>query len=152
LVSLAALVFNQRAWLETNRPIVTAEIIPHDEQSHAITYELVVQNVGNRPATDVRLIATPEAIKTLVQPNASEPFRKEVERCFSDEGRIAVLHPGMSKSNGFGLTSISEAQNALVYGASAPIEIRYKDLRSRSYTSNLALIIKGSYFAGSGWG
>jgi hypothetical protein len=87
-----------------------------------------------------------------VEPNAPEVLRKEVERCFSDEGRIAVLQPGKSKQNGFGLTSSDKAQNALIYGASAPIEIRYKDLRSRSYTSELSLIVKGSYFAGSGWG
>ena len=152
LVSAAALLFNQRAWLETNRPIVTAEIIPQDAGNTAITFNLVVHNVGNRPATEIRLTATSEAIRKLVQPDAPEVYRKGIERCFSDDGRIAILQPGKSKQNGFGLTSSDKAKNALVYGASAPIKIRYKDLNSRSYTSELTLIIKGSYFAGSGWG
>ncbi|MGY3852835.1 hypothetical protein ACW5W8_08370 [Aeromonas aquatilis] len=152
LVSLSAFIFTRRAWLETNRPIVTAEIATHDGGNEAIAFNLVIHNVGNRPATDIRLKATADAIQKLLDSNARDRFRKEVERCFTDEGRIAVLHPGKSVKNGFGLTSTDKEKNVLNYGASAQIEINYKDLNSRSYTSKLNLIVRDSaYFAGSGW-
>lgn len=152
LVSLSAFIFTRRAWLETNRPIITAEIATHNGGSEAIAFNLVVHNVGNRPATDIRLKATAEAIKKLLDANAHDCFKQEVERCFTDEGRIAVLHPGKSVKNGFGLTSTSKEKNVLNYGASAEIEINYKDLNSRCYTSKLNLVVRDSaYFAGSGW-
>jgi len=152
LVSLFAFIFTRQSWLETNRPIVTAEIATHDGGSEAIAFNLVVHNVGNRPATDIRLKATDEAIRKLLDSNAHDSFKKEVERCFTEEGCIAVLHPGKSVKNGFGLTSSDKEKNVLNYGASAQIEINYKDLNSRNYTSVLRLIVRDSaYFAGSGW-
>jgi hypothetical protein len=140
IVSLSAFIFTRRSWLETNRPIVTAEISTHDGGSEAIAFNLVVHNVGNRPATNIRLKATTEAIQKLLDPNARDRFKQEVERCFSEEGRIAVLHPGKSVKNGFGLTSNQKEKNVLNYGVSAPIEISYEDLNTRSYTSQLVLV------------
>lgn len=152
LVSLAAFAFTRRAWLEGNRPIVTAEIATHDAGSEAIAFNLVVHNVGNRPATDIRLQASHEAIESLVEPSARARYRAEVERCFSEEGRIAVLHHGKSVKNGFGLTSNDKTKSTLKYGASAEIEITYKDMGSRRFKSKLCLIVRDSaYFAGSGW-
>jgi hypothetical protein len=152
LVSFFAFSFTRRAWLETNRPIVTAEIATHDAGSEAIAFNLVVHNVGNRPATNIRLLASAEAIQSLVEPMARDRYRAEVERCFSQEGRIAVLHHGKSVKNGFGLTSSDKVKSALKYGASAEIEILYSDLNTRRFKSKLLLIVRDSaYFAGSGW-
>lgn len=152
LVSLAAFQFTRRAWLESNRPIVTAEITTYSAGSDGIAFNIVVFNKGNRPATDIRLSATPQALSALVSPEARDRYRDEIGRCFSDEGRIAVLASGKSVKNGFGLTHNDKARNVLRYGASAPIEIHYKDLNSRRYQSKLLLIVRDSrYFAGSGW-
>jgi hypothetical protein len=152
LVSLSASIFSRRSWLETNRPIVTAEITTHDAGSESILFNIVVHNVGNRPATEIRLAASSEIIQMLVEPTARDRYKDEVKRCFSEEGRIAVLHPGKSVKNGFGLTSTDKKKNVLIYGASAAIEIHYKDLNSRIYKSKLTLIVRDSaYFAGSGW-
>lgn len=151
-VSLLAFIFTRRSWLESNRPIVTAEIATHDGGSEAIAFNLVVYNVGNRPATNIQLQATPDAIQKLLDPNARDRFAQEVQRCFSEDGRIAVLHPGKSVKNGFGLTSSNKEKNVLNYGATTPIVIVYEDLSSRCYTSKLHLIVRDSaYFAGSGW-
>lgn len=152
LVSLLAFFFTRQAWLETNRPIVTAEIATHDAGSEAIAFNLVVHNVGNRPATDIRLVASPQAIQALVESSARDRYREEVQRCFSEEGRIAVLHQAKSVKNGFGITSSDKSKSTLKYGASAEIEITYKDLSTRRFKSKLRLIVRDSaYFAGSGW-
>ena len=117
-----------------------------------MAFNLVVHNVGNRPATDIRLSARPEAISEIVDSGARERYKDEIGRCFSDEGHIAVLHPGTSKKNGFGLASNRREENVLVYGASLPIVIEYEDLNARKYRSTMLLIVRDSaYFAGSGW-
>jgi hypothetical protein len=123
--------------------------VTHEGGSEAIAFNLVVHNVGNRPATNIRLKATTEAIQQLLDSTARDSFKEEVQRCFSAEGRIAVLHPGKSVKSGFGLTSSNKENNVLNFGSSAPIEIFYEDLSSRTYTSRLHLIVKDSaYFAG----
>ncbi|MFC4523836.1 MULTISPECIES: hypothetical protein [Cupriavidus] len=73
-VSLLALAFTRRSWLETNRPIITAEIVKHDGGNEAMAFNLVVHNVGNRPATDIRLSARPEAISEIVDSGARERY------------------------------------------------------------------------------
>lgn len=151
-ISLAAFLFTRRTWFETYRPIVTAEIRTHDGGNEAIAFNLAVHNVGNRPATGIRLHVSPSALESLVDPNARDRFKDEIERCFSEYGRISVLHPGETVKNGFGVSSNNQSQNVLNYGSTAAIDIEYKDLNRRKYRSRITLIVRDSaYFAGSGW-
>lgn len=152
LLSTLALVFTRRSWFESNRPILTAEIVTHSGGNVAIMYNLVVHNTGTRPATDIRIEADKECLQAAINNNADNLLKQEILRCFSDEGRISLLHQQSSKSTGFGLTSTNETSNVLVYKSVIPIAITYKDLYGKSYKTKQDLVVKDSeYFAGSGW-
>jgi hypothetical protein len=152
LLSVLALIFTRRTWFESNRPIVTAEIVTHDGGNVAIMYNLVVHNTGTRPAVDIRISAETKCLLAAIDPNGKEHMKQQILRCFSEEGRIPLLHQQSKKSNGFGLTSINKNDNALIYKSVIPIEITYKDLYGKKYKAKQNLVIKDSeYFAGSGW-
>jgi hypothetical protein len=152
LLSALALIFTRRSWFESNRPIVTAEIVTHSGGNVAILYNLVIHNTGNRPATEIKLQAKSADIEKAINQNTNAALQKEVRRCFSLNGKIPLLHQQSKVSNGFGLTSIKPEENVLVYEAIIPITIKYKDLNGRKYVSKQTLIVKDSeFFAGSGW-
>lgn len=151
-VSFLALLFTRKSWLESNRPIITAEIVTHGHGNTATAYTLQIHNIGNRPACEVQLNASTTDIKKILSGTGNENLTKEIYKCFSDDAVIAVLNHGKSVSNGFGSTSIEAEDNILIYKSKLPIIITYKDLNSRKYKSSLNLIVKNSiFFAGSGW-
>ncbi len=152
LLSVLALIFTRRSWFESNRPVVTAEIVTHSGGNHAIFYNLVVHNTGNRPATEIELQANISDIEKAINKNTSANLQKEIHRCFSLKGIIPLLHQQSKVLNGFGLTSVKQEENVLVYDAIIPITIKYKDLNGKKYSSKQTLIVKDSeFFAGSGW-
>lgn len=153
LLSTLALIFTRRSWFETNRPIVTAEIVTNSGGNIAITYNLVVHNTGARPAADIRINVDHKSLQAAVNDKADQSLKQEILRCFSDEGRIPLLHQQSKKSNGFGLTSTNESSNVLAYKAVIPVVITYKDLNGKHYKTRQDLIVQDSeFFAGSGWG
>lgn len=152
LLSVLALTFTRRTWFESNRPIVTAEIVTASAGNVATTFNLAVHNTGNRPATNVRLQADETQLNAAISANAKASMKQEILRCFSDEGRIPLLHHQSRKTNGFGICSTNEAENVLVYKSVIPITITYDDLYGKKYKTKQDLIVKDSeYFAGSGW-
>jgi len=152
LLSCLALIFTRRSWFESNRPIVSAEIATHDGGNVAIMYNLIVHNTGNRPAVDIHLIAQKSNIDLAITKTATSHSSDEIRRCFSTYATIPLLHQGKSTINAFGATSSIPEQNVLVIDSKIPIQIRYKDLNGKSYTSTQVLIVKDSdWFAGSGW-
>jgi hypothetical protein len=64
-VSLASLYLSRRLWLQSNRPIVTAAIVDYASGNMGAVFNLVVSNTGNRPATNVRLNASPTSALIL---------------------------------------------------------------------------------------
>jgi hypothetical protein len=152
LLSVLALIFTRKSWFESNRPIVTAEIVTHSGGSVAIIYNLVVHNTGTRPATDIRIKADEKCLQKAINEKADNNLKMEILHCFSDEGRIPLLHHQSKTSNGFGLTSSKETTNVLIYQSVIPIEIIYKDIYGKNYSTKQDLVVKDSeYFAGSGW-
>ena len=150
IVSIIALRVSWWLWRETNRPIVTAEIRTIDATDLMTSYELVVHNCGNRPATNIHLEAQSEVIEAALSKSAPAPLREEVYRCFSREHRIPLLLPNGFTQNGFGITTL-DSHNTLIHGSTIPIKIAYFDLQGRRFNSSLTLIVKNSlYFAGSG--
>lgn len=150
LVSLLSYLFARRSWHETYRPIVTARIETHASGNMATLFNIVVYNVGNRPATDIRLIDDQKVLDDALEVDASESMKVEIKACFSDEGTIPLLHPGNSVSNGFGVAGVKE--KSLRYGTKIPITIEYKDLNRRKIKSKQTLIFRDTtHFAGSGW-
>ncbi len=153
IVSSSAAMFTHRTWLETYRPIVTVGVVTYEAGSDGIAYNLVVYNVGNRPAVNICLQASRADVEKLLAPTATGKLRFDVERCFAEELKIPLLHPGCSVENAFGSTSRIAEQNSLNYGSSASVTVTYNDLNRRTFTSHLQIVVQDSaYFAGSGWG
>jgi hypothetical protein len=152
LLSVLALIFTRKTWFESNRPIVTAEIVTASAGNVATAFNLVVHNTGNRPATNVRLQAGAKQLNAAISANAKDLMKKEIIRCFSEEGRIPLLHHQSKKTNGFGVSSTNEKENVLVYNSVISIKITYNDLYGKKYTSEQDLLVRDSeYFAGSRW-
>lgn len=151
-ISAGVFSLSRRSFFESIRPIVTAEIQTHGSGNTATLFTLAVHNVGNRPACEIRLNADKESLRAAIHEAAKEPMKKSIYNCFSENGLIAILHPGKSATNSFGASSTIENQNALRYHSRIPVEISYKDLDGEKYKSKLNLIVKDSEsFAGSKW-
>ena len=76
LLSALALIFTRRTWFESNRPIVTAEIVTHSAGNVSITYNLVVHNTGTRPATDIKLLANSSDVESAINKESSEGMQR----------------------------------------------------------------------------
>lgn len=150
LVSILSYMFTKRSWYETYRPIVTARIETHASGNMATIFDIVVYNIGNRPATDISLCANQKVLEKAFEENTSDVMKNEIKACFSTEVIIPLLHPGNSVSNGFGLASNNES--TLKYGSRIPITIKYKDLNRRKIKTKQTLLFRDTtFFAGSGW-
>ncbi|MCY1266162.1 hypothetical protein D9M68_292780 [compost metagenome] len=152
LLSVLALIFTRRTWFESNRPIITAEIVTASAGNVATAFNFVVHNTGNRPATNVCLRADESQLEAAISASANALLKQEILRCFSADGRIPLLHHQATKTNGFGVCSTNEAENALNYSSVIPITITYRDLYGKKYKSKQGLVVKDyEYFAASGW-
>jgi hypothetical protein len=151
LVSILSYMFAKRSWYETYRPIVTARIETHHSGNSSALFKIVLYNVGNRPATDIRLKTKQEILDNAFEEGVSESMETEIRACFSDEGTIPLLHPGNMASNGFGM--VGREENRSIYGSKIPVTIEYKDLNRKKIKTKQTLILKHTtFFAGSGWG
>ena len=153
MVSLISVYFSRLSWLQANRPVVVAFVAEHDFGNVASTFNLVVSNTGNRPATNVRLRVSPQDLSILVKPTASSKRKESISNCFSDSAMIPVLRNGEELSTGFGAYTENDPDGDwLNYGAHIKIKIEYGDLDGRSYKSILPLkIYVREGFGGSFW-
>lgn len=157
-MSLLSLWFTRRLWVESNRPIVTAEVRTHSGGNVAILYNLAVINSGSRPAVNIRLIAENRDVEGALELNVhtdprSAPFLREISRCFSSEVVIPLLLNGRTVTNAFGVTGGEDGGSFWRSKASIPVRVTYSDLEGRRFTSRVVLVIKDSMgFAGSYWG
>jgi hypothetical protein len=152
VVSLLSLWFSYRSWLRSNRPIVVAAIEAFRGGNLAIALNLVVMNVGNRPALRVRLNAKKSDIVNCLYDSADHSFEETIYRCFSDQAEIPLLLDGKNAINSFGFLSINKGTSSWIDKSVLPIEMTYFDLDGRKYKSKLKLVIKGEKgFAGGAW-
>jgi len=153
-ISFASLYFARRSWLQSNRPIITAFIATRAAGNVASIFDLVVANTGNRPATNVRLIAKPKDIQNLIHPNAGENQQKVILNCFDNESKIPVLRNGEELSTAFGSSvDVTAKDQWLNYVAEIPIGITYTDLDGRNYKAMLPLRVYARQgFGGASWG
>ena len=154
VVSLISLYFTRKFWLQSNRPIVSAEIVENSSGVGVALFDLVVYNSGSRPAANIRLFAEKENINQILSENITSKYRNEVCEVFSDKSKIALLLNGKEAKTAFFSFSNNGEQNAdvLKYESNLPVSIYYEDIEGRSYTSNIVLFIRDSYgFGGSVW-
>lgn len=152
-ISLASLYFARRSWLQSNRPIITAFISTRAAGNMGSIFDLIVANTGNRPATNLRLIAKPEDIQNLIHPKAEENQKKIILNCFDNESKIPVLRNGEELSTAFGSVVNENAKDqCLNYGAEISIKITYNDLDGRKYKAILPLRVYARQgFGGATW-
>jgi hypothetical protein len=160
LVTVAALVlsgislyFTKVNWLQSNRPIVTAFITDDSSGIGNATFNLVIANTGTRPATRVRMIASNEDIKNLLEPGVSDKYFKMIESNFLPDSEIPLLRNGEELTTSFGaFTSAGSTEKWLRYGAQTDIVICYQDLDGRKYKTEQPLKVYARHgFGGGVW-
>jgi hypothetical protein len=152
-ISIISLVFSRRSWLESNRPIITAFIQEHASGNMLATFNLVVSNTGNRPATNIFINAKERDIMSLLDESASDEKKTRIKNCFSNKSKIPLLRNGEELKTAFGAFSSSRSENPwLNYEKEIAIEIGYNDLDGRIYCSRMPLkIYAREGFGGSVW-
>lgn len=143
----------RRTFEESFRPVVTAFLDDQLGGNLATAYRLVVANTGNRPALEVRLIASTDDLIGLVNRPESVKLLRGVAATFSEEAMISLLRDGEEMATSFGLIT-AEPEPSLRYNSRALITVTYKDLRGKSYSERVPLIVRARKggFGGGQWG
>ena len=151
--SLVSLYFTKVNWLQSNRPVVTAFVTEHHSGNEAATFNLVLSNTGSRPAVRVRLVASHENIRKLLEPDISEKYFKMIEHNFLSRSEVPLLRNGEELVTSFGaFTRNGPGGKWLNYGAETEIAVTYQDLEGRSYESKQPLKIYARHgFGGGVW-
>ena len=149
-VSLLAYNFNRKSWRETYRPIVTARIATVASGNIAIALNVVVNNSGNRPAKNVRLLVNQNDLESALL-SKDESLRSIIENCFYPPTIIPIIENGRSVHNAFG--HLSEGQDSIwKVNSKLKIDILYENLEGRPFKHEIYLLLAGDEgFAGGLW-
>ncbi|WP_122356181.1 hypothetical protein [Pseudomonas coronafaciens] len=151
LVAISSLTLNWLLWRKTNRPILTAWIASAAGGNESIALNIVLENSGNRPAKDMRLVAAEKhVLAALNYPDETE-IPEDARHCFFSGKQIPVLANGKRMTNAFGY--LGGKPGAWKSGAVIPLVIEYRGLENERYRAKMSLILvddKG--FAQSSWG
>ncbi|MCK5716567.1 MAG: hypothetical protein KAH77_03690 [Thiomargarita sp.] len=147
-----SLFFTFFLWKKSNRPIVSAEIVVEKSGVGVASFNLVIYNSGNRPATKITLHAKKENIEKLFFKNTSTQDKKIVYDIFdSKESEIPLILNGKDTKTAFGV--FSNTQKRLKMGIELPITIIYLDNEGEKFSSKLSIMTKSSYgFGGASFG
>ncbi len=137
-ISLVGLVFAVLSWRETNRPIIIARVTTASGGNINTLLNLVIENTGNRPAKDIRLIAKLEDVKQCMSDKNKE-IPMDAQRCFFSNVSIPVLANGKLISNAFWFLGSSD--DAWLPNSKIPLTIEYSDLRNRKFSEKIELLI-----------
>lgn len=154
LIATLALYVSRKSWLQANRPILTARISSAEKGGNLGTaLNIIVENTGNRPAKNIKLSVSADALDSLFADNevANSQWRQKITKIFSDRGVIPVLGNGKSISNSFGFLSNSD-RTTWKDEARTEITISYEDFDGREFKHTNPLFIAGDEgFAGGSW-
>ena len=141
-------------WSKTNRPILSAAIKENESFYGSVTFNLVVFNSGNRPATNIVIGAKKDDIDKILIKNTNNDTKEEIYRIFGELSQIQLLLNGCDTKTAFFGYAVdpTDQVHILEYEAKLPIEIKYEDLEGNSYISKLAISVRDSEgFGGSIW-
>lgn len=166
-ISVCSFYFSRKSWSDTYRPIVTVRVATHTSGDITSTLNLVVENFGNRPAKNIRLLVDFNELKSALLKDKEHSDRKAIERCFSDETIIPMLANGQSISNSFGCLNIPyetstyagkfhdsqyRKQSDWKPDTRLDITIKYENLNGKSYKDKMPILVTtDKCFAGSFW-
>lgn len=135
LVALLSLSFAVYSWRQANRPLIFARVAAVAGGNSGIVLNLLVENTGNRPACDIRLIAKEADVRAA---SILSSIPQDAQRCFFSNVVIPVLPNGRSASNAFWHLGRPDSWRV---GAQIPIKIRYRDLSGRHFSSKIRLLL-----------
>gem|GEM_PF-552324 len=149
-VSLISLYFTRVNWIQSYRPVVVAFIEAHSSGQTGATLNLVVSNVGSRPAVKIRLDASSNNIDSLFEEGIEQYRIDLIKSCFEPDNEIPLLRNGEDLSNCFGGFGTDKW---LKFRQSIEISITYSDLAGRSFKSKQPLKVyeRQKGFAGTDW-
>jgi len=152
IVALFSFYFSIKSWRETNRPIVVAKVATKASGNVSILLDIIVENVGNRPAKEVRLSVDSREIESIMLAKEADPLRAAVHRCFSKDTFIPILENGRRVSSGFGSLTRNENNSMWKHNAVLNIILSYKDLDDRKFKHGIPILITDdTSFAGTFW-
>ena len=146
-IAFVSLFFAVYSWRQANRPIVLARVTSQSGGNMGIALNLLIENTGNRPACDIRLIAKESDIRAASQQAA---IPKDAQRCFFSNTDIPILANGRSTSNAFWHLGQPDSWRS---GAKISIKIKYRDIAGRRFSSKVRLfLVDDAGFAQTFWG
>jgi hypothetical protein len=136
IVSALAFLFSRRSWRETYRPIVTARIVgDKDHGAGPVPVAIKLENVGNRPAVNVRIQLDRKDLAISLMPNLVAENQAIVDRLL-EERVIGVIPNGKSRSGYIGkLAIIWKAETSL------KVTVFYSGLDGRKFRETMPLIL-----------
>ena len=134
-------------WRKVNRPIVTVRLSSDVESTIALN--MIIENTGNLPAKNIRLIANREDVLNCL--NGSN-IPQEAERIFFENTVIPILANGKQTTNAFNFYG-QDIDGCWESGSYLPIQIKYYALDGRKYIENFNLrFASDNEFVFSSWG
>ena len=150
LVAISSLTLTWLLWRKTNRPILTAWIASAAGGDKGIALNIVLENSGNRPAKDIRLITTKKHVLAALNHPGETEIPGDARSCFFSSKQISVLANGKRMTNAFGY--LGGKPGAWKSGAVIPLVIEYKGLENENYRAKMSLIlVDDNGFAQSSW-
>ncbi|MCD5988481.1 hypothetical protein KDX30_11265 [Pseudomonas sp. CDFA 553] len=151
LVAIGSLILTWRLWSKTNRPILTAWIASAAPGYEGTALNIVLENSGNRPAKDIRLVATEKYVLAALNHLDETEIPGDARHCFFSSKQISVMANGKRMTNAFGY--LGDKSGAWKSGAVIPLAIEYKGLQNERYRAKMSLIlVDDNGFAQSSWG
>ncbi|MCW8907532.1 MAG: hypothetical protein OQL28_09785 [Sedimenticola sp.] len=151
VISLASFAFAIMSWRESNRPIVTVRITTEKGKGEGGSpVEIIVENSGNRPAKNIRLVVDRGELDQALIQNKEHKMRKKIERCFDDETVIPVLEPGKKTSNYFGYFGLDE-HATWKYKSTIHVYVYYQNLKGRRFSDSIPIWLVDAKGFALGW-
>ncbi|WP_295582825.1 hypothetical protein [uncultured Lamprocystis sp.] len=152
LIAFFSVFIARKNWRDSNRPVVSAYVDEESGGAGITIFNLFLKNTGNRPATLIQLHAAEADIERIIAEQAESKRREHIKTVFSEESRLAILHPEETLVTSFGLASTSPNEQWLKYGEEFPVQVTYRDLEGRKYKSHLFIRVRPREgFGGGVW-
>jgi len=158
VISVVALHYSRKSWLDANRPIITLKVSSQGMGGNVATpLSLIVENTGNRPAIDIQIKWYEDEYVTAFNAPEDNERRSQFQKTYDDGVPIPVLANGRSVSTSFGFIgderhpSLNEAPTWKA-DSRFRMNVTYKDLDGRLYTHLNPLIMADDHgFGGGVW-
>lgn len=146
IIAVSSVFINWILWRKVNRPIVTVRLSSDADSS--VTLNIMIENTGNLPAKDIRLIANREDVLNCVEGSL---IPQDAERILFENTVIPILANGKQTINSF-YSYGEKIDGRWKSGSLLPITIEYYDINGRGFKESYKLrFASDNAFAFSSW-